>query len=225
MTRAEVLVKCHTSHPHALLNIVNHFIVNMARIAAIRRDHNFIPVALVIILMTVIELALPLSATLLLNLWLLLKHSTSISHTFLLFFSTLFSIFKMVFWSRVLTTVRRAKRRLTAQFITLFTSGHIICGRLSFCSQSKQNLLLMGHSFLIPTAPRSMISTLLLLTLLSLRLPLKIYLWRTRYDGRGGRIVLLKRVWPLFNDYDIGIAALHPNSYTSILLFPRVDLF
>ena len=42
MTRAEVLVKCHTSHPHALLNIVNHFIVNMARIAAIRRDHNFV---------------------------------------------------------------------------------------------------------------------------------------------------------------------------------------
>ena len=70
MTRAEVLVKCHTSHPHALLNIVNHFIVNMARIAAIRRDHNFIAVALVIILMTVIDLALPLTATLLLNLWL-----------------------------------------------------------------------------------------------------------------------------------------------------------
>ena len=70
MTRAEVLVKCHTGHSHALLNIVNHFIVNMAaRIAAaIRRDHNFIAVALVIILMTVGELrrclALPLTATL-----------------------------------------------------------------------------------------------------------------------------------------------------------------
>ena len=70
MTRAEVLVKCHTSHSHALLNIVNHFIVNLARIAAIRRDHHFIAVALVIILMTVTDLALPLTATLLLNLWL-----------------------------------------------------------------------------------------------------------------------------------------------------------
>ena len=56
MTRAEVLVKCHTSDSHALLNIVDHFVVNMARIAAIRRDHNFIAAALVIKLMTVVEL-------------------------------------------------------------------------------------------------------------------------------------------------------------------------
>ena len=182
MTRAEVLVKCHTGHSHALLNIVNHFIVNMAvRIAAaIRRDHNFIAVSLVIILMTVGELrrclALPLTATLFLYLWLLLKHRASISHTaFLLLFSTLLGVLA-VFRSRVLSTVRRAKRRLTAQFITLFSSGCTFCRLLSFCRQSKGNLLFMRHSFLIPTAPRSMISTLLLLTLLILRLPLKFYL-------------------------------------------------
>ena len=227
-----MLIKCHTSHTHSPLNILNHFEVNLARIAAIWRDHNFVLVAaIVIILMTVVVLrrclALPLTATLLLNLWLLLLlriRTSKSTFTILLLFSTLF-IFLAVVNRRLLTPSRRAKRRIAAQLVYLFNGRSICCRLLLSSLRYKRHLFFMGDSFLIPTASllRMLLATLLL-TWLKLRLLLEINM-RLSWLGRDRSVYLLvrRRIQPFFHDNNIGVATLccH-NSNTSVLLLDNI---
>ena len=82
MARAEVLIEGHAGHAHAPPHILNHLVLDdlLARIAAVRRDHNFVIRLLLVLrgfdaaLVGVIMLpfmtvgALPLAPTLLLHL-------------------------------------------------------------------------------------------------------------------------------------------------------------